>query len=196
MNVDYYLALTSPYTYMGHDRFEALAAKHGAQVRYRLVDVERVFSTAGTLPVKARPPQRQAYRMMELRRWRDRLGLPLNLEPAFFPADANPASRMVVAAMLEGTAPGPLIGACLRAVWVEERNLADTATLIAIAGACGMDGAALMEASGSEAVQAAIDENTEAAIAAGVFGMPTWKIGEELFWGQDRLDFLEEALTK
>jgi 2-hydroxychromene-2-carboxylate isomerase len=153
-----------------------------------------VFKVSGGLPLGQRAPQRQAYRMMELRRWREQLGVPLNLEPKFFPVDDSLAACMVVAQGPRGGDMGTLSGAYLQAVWAEERDIADPATLVAIAGEQGLDGAELLAAARTPAAKAGYQANTDAAIAAGVFGAPTFVVGDELFWGQDRLDFVARAL--
>lgn len=193
--VDYYFSPVSPWAYLGHERFLAIAARAGASVRPRPVDYGRIFPVSGGLPLKQRPAQRQAYRMMELKRWRDFLGLPLILEPKFFPVNADPACLMLTAALGRGVEPTlQLAGAMMRAVWAEERNLADPDTLLALADACGLDGPALAQAARSEATAAAYAKHTDEAIERKVFGAPTYVLDGELFWGQDRLDFLERAL--
>ncbi len=143
-----------------------------------------------------RAPQRQAYRLAELERWRDFLGIELNIKPKFFPAKGWPASGMVTAAREQGLDGGKLTNACLRAVWIEERDIDDTDNLVTIAGECGMDGAALLAAAYSEAVVSVFDADTQEAIERQVFGAPTYIYKDELFWGQDRLDFLDRALAK
>jgi len=196
MVVDYFLALQSPYTYMGHARFEALAAKYGATVNYKPTEMPKVFAVSGGVPVKQRAPQRQAYRFQELRRWSEHLGLPMNLEPKFFPVQEGEAAKVVIAAIQRGEHPGKLIGACLRAVWAEERNLADPATIRALASENGYDADALIAAAAEPAVQAAYDANTAEAIERQVFGVPTYAFGTELYWGQDRLEFVERRLQQ
>src|SRR5256884_3421299 len=96
--VDYYFTPVSPYTYLGHERFLEIAARHGATIAVKPVDYGRIFPVSGGLPVKQRAPQRQAYRLTELRRWRDHLALPLNLEPKYSPYAADAAALMIVAA--------------------------------------------------------------------------------------------------
>ena len=193
--VTVYYALQSPWTYLGWARFRELAAGAAAEVHYRPIKVAQVFAAAGGLPLAKRPPQRQAYRLMELRRWRQRLGLPLNLHPRHFPVDEALAAAMVIAHGRQGGDVGRLSQAMMSAVWAQERDLADRTTLQAIAAEQEVDGDALLAAAESAAVQADYAANSEAAIAAGVFGVPTFVIGDELFWGQDRLDFVAEALT-
>jgi 2-hydroxychromene-2-carboxylate isomerase len=192
--VDYYHFLQSPYAYLGV-RFTEIAARHGATVNVIPIAPGKVFPVSGGLPLPKRAPQRQAYRLVELARWRDHLGLPLNLEPRFFPADDRQAARMVVAARRGGQDALALSNAVLRAVWAEERDIADPDTLAAIAGEAGFDAAALVTAAADPAVEADYESGTEAAIAAGVFGSPTYIIDGDMFWGQDRLDFVERALA-
>ena len=194
--VTVFYALQSPWTYLGWARFRELAAQAAAEVDYRPIEMAPVFVASGGLPLARRPPQRQAYRLMELRRWQQRLGVPLNLHPRHFPVDEALAARMVIAQARTGGDVGRLSQAMMTAVWAEERDLADRPTLLAIAAEQDLDGGALLEAAASAAVQAAYHANTEAAIAAGVFGVPTFRIGDELFWGQDRLDFVAAALAR
>jgi 2-hydroxychromene-2-carboxylate isomerase len=193
--VTVYYALQSPWTYLGWARLCDLVARSGASAHYRPVRSGPLFQASGTLPLAERPRQRQAYRLMELRRWRDHLDVPLNLHPKHFPVDEAPAARMVIAHRRQGGDIAALSGAMMRAVWAEERDLADRATLLAIAREQGVDGPALLEAAADPAVQSEYEANTRAAIEQGVFGMPTFVIGDELFWGQDRLDFVARALA-
>lgn len=195
--VDYYLTPQSPYVYMGHARFSDIAARHGAQVNLKPVDLGKVFSVSGGLPLAQRPPQRQAYRLVELKRWSEFLNLPLNLEPTFFPVSGDAASKLIIAAQLaHGTARAmALTGAIGAAVWAQQRNIADAATLAQIADETGLDGAGLLKASEAQSVQAAYAQNTQDAISAGVFGAPWYVYDGQPFWGQDRLDFLDRALA-
>jgi len=192
--VTVYYALQSPWTYLGWQRWRDLAARTGAEAHYRPIRMAPVFAASGGLPLAQRPQQRQAYRLMELERWRHHLGVPLNLHPRYFPVDEAGGAAMVIALGEQGGDVARLSQAMMAAVWAEERNLAERATLLAIAAEQDEDGAALLEAAAGTAAQAAYDANTEAAIRAGVFGVPTFQVGDELFWGQDRLDFVARAL--
>ena len=193
-DVTVYYALQSPWTYLGWQRFLDIAADKAASPVFRPIEMAPVFAASGGLPLAKRPKQRQAYRMMELKRWREVLGQPITLEPAFFPVDEKLAALMVIAHGNQGGDIGALSLAMLRAVWVEERDLADRATLAAIAAEQGLDGKALMESAGSQAVADRYQANTQAALDDGVFGVPTFKLDDELFWGQDRLELLARAL--
>ena len=194
--IDYYYTHTSPWTYLGHDRFLKIAAAAGATVNFNPSSMEVIFPQSGGLPLPKRAPQRQAYRMMELRRWRERLDIPLNLEPRYFPTNGTTANLMVVAAGQAGLDTGKLSGALLRAVWVEERDISDEQTLLAIAGEQGFDGPALLERAKSDEAKAGFEANTAEAMERNVFGAPTYIYRDENFWGQDRLEFVERALAK
>jgi len=194
--IDYYDSMSSPWTYLGHLRFMELARTFGLTVHHKPMDLLKVWSVSGGLPLKQRAQQRQAYRHQELRRWRELLGVPCNLEPAFHPVADRRACYLAIAAMQRGLDWDKLSYALLRAVWVEDRNIADHPTLAAIADESGMDGTALLASTDDAAVKAEYDRNTEAAIALGVFGAPTYLFEGELFWGQDRLAMLEWRLTQ
>jgi len=195
--IDYYLAPQSPWTYLGHDRFVRIAQQAGAAVNVKPVDLGKVFPVSGGLPLGQRAPQRQAYRLVELARFRDVLGLPLHIKPRYFPVPGDDAARLIIAV---GRDDGPaaamrLAGAALTAVWAQERNIADPATLAELLAECGLP-AQRLEASRTPEVQAAYDANTQQAIDAGVFGSPSYVIEGEIFWGQDRLDFVERRLAR
>jgi len=194
--IDYFDSMSSPWTYLGHLRFMNLAHRFGLTIRHKPMDLLKVWSVSGGLPLKQRARQRQAYRHQELRRWSELLGLPCNLEPAHHPVADRRACYMVIAAMQRGLDWSALSNAILRAVWVEDRDIADHATLVAIANENSMDGQALLAATEDTAVQAEYQSNTEEAIRIGVFGAPTYVFNGELFWGQDRLQMLEWRLAQ
>lgn len=196
--VEYYFAPQSPYAYLGHARFIALTQQYGVAIDMKPCDLGKVFNVSGGLPLAKRPPQRQAYRLQELQRWRDYLQTPLNLQPKFFPVSGDAAAKLIIATQLaHGTdASLALTGAIMRGLWAEEKNIGDVDQLIAIANACGHDGKSLMKSSETANVQAEYDRYTDSAIAANVFGVPWYVVDGEAFWGQDRLDFVERAFAK
>ena len=194
-HVDYYLSLNSPWAYLASRRFEAIAAKHKADVTIWPVDFGSVFAVSGGLPLPKRSPQRQAYRMMELKRWRDHLGIKITLEPRFFPHDEMAAARCVIALREQGRMADAIkvAHAVLAAVWAEDRNPADPTTLKAILKECGVDADATLKA--SEGMTAKREAYTRHAIDQSVFGAPFFVIDGERFWGQDRLEFVERKLA-
>jgi carboxymethylenebutenolidase len=196
LTIDYYFTAQSPWTCLGHDRFVRMAEAAGAQVRVLPADFGQIFAASGGLPLAKRPPQRQAYRLVELRRFSAHLGVPMNLQPRFFPVAADDAGRLIIAASLEGGSQAALAlsGAIFRAVWQQERNIADADTLAALLAEQGLP-AAWLEQARSPQVQQVYESHTAGAIAAGVFGAPSYVVEGEIFWGQDRLDFLQRRLA-
>ena len=198
LSVDYYFAPQSPYAYLGHARFEAIARDAEAKIRVLPVDLGgKVFPVSGGLPLTKRAPQRQAYRLVELKRFSDWLGVPLNLQPKYFPVSGDDAAKLIIAVDLkDGTQVAMrLTGAVMRAVWAQERNIADEAVLIALLDEQGLAAARLEEAH-SQTVHERYEVDTQQAIDAGVFGSPSYVIGGEIFWGQDRLDFVQRRLAR
>jgi 2-hydroxychromene-2-carboxylate isomerase len=196
--VDYYFSPVSPWSYLGHARFAEMAKRHGAAVNVKPADFGKIFPVSGGLPLPKRAPQRQAYRLVELRRFRDYLNMPLNLQPKFFPVPGDLAAQFIVAAGHAGGSEAAMrmAGAVLRACWAEERNVSDAATLTEICKEQGMDAAQIAAAAQTDAVKAECAGYTQEAIDRGVFGAPSYVIDGEIFWGQDRLDFVERALAK
>ena len=196
--IDYYFAPQSPWTYLGHLRFWDIARAAKAEIHVLPVDLGgKVFPVSGGLPLAKRAPQRQAYRLVELQRFSEWLHAPINVQPKYFPVAGDDAARLITAvAMLDGAEPAMHItDAVLRAVWVEERHIADEATLAALLAERELP-ARRLEDSPSQAVQERYEFNTQAAIEAGVFGAPSYVVDGEIFWGQDRLDFLERRLAR
>ncbi len=194
-HIDYYFSLISPFAYLGSVRLEEIARKHRAEVRVMPVNYGAIFPKTGGLPVAKRAPERQAYRLVELERWRDHLDMPLNLRPKFFPVPEQLAACLVIAAGKAGGDPLRLAHAILRAVWAEDRDIADSDTLQAIARETGHDDPNLMAAAADPDTQSAYEAQTENALSRGVFGAPTHVVDGTLFWGQDRLDFVDRALS-
>jgi len=195
-HIDYYFATMSPYAYLGHARFATIADAAAARVRVLPVDMGKVFPVSGGLPLAKRAPQRQAYRLLELRRFSQWLGLPLNLQPKHFPVSGDAAARLIITVdAADGTAAAMgLAGAIFAAVWARELDIADAAVLATLLAEQGLAPARLDE-SGSPAVQQRYEAGTQQAIDAGVFGAPSYVVEGELFWGQDRLDFVQRRLA-
>ncbi len=193
--VDYYFAPQSPWTYLGHERLAAIAFKAGAAIRVLPVDLGRVFPVSGGLPLPKRAPQRQAYRLAELARFSKHLQLPMNISPKFFPVSGDDAAKLIIAVDLhDGAAQAfGLAGAIQKACWAEERDIALEATLTEILLSLGLPAERIAQAQ-SQAVQERYDTATQQAIDMGVFGAPTYVVDGEMFWGQDRLDFVQRKL--
>lgn len=193
--ITYHFSLNSPWSYLGDGRLAEIAARHGAAVIHKPTDFGLVFPETGGVALPKRAPARQAYRMQELERWPAHLNIPLIRRPEFFPSNERLGAGMVIAALNEGLDAAPLVNGILTALWAENRNIGDEAALIAIAGERGFDGRRLMEAGKADDIEAQWAQNSRDALAAGVFGAPSYVLGAQLFWGQDRLDFLDRALA-
>jgi len=194
-SIDYYLSLVSPWCYLGHERLVKLANKHDATIRIWPVDFSIIFPSTGGIPLAKRSHQRKAYRIQELHRWRDHSHVDLNLEPKHFPISDKLAATMIVNLRKQDPKKAiHLAGACLRACWLEERDVSDTDTLLAIAAENNLDGSPLLE--GNIGAIEEIAQDSAKAAELGVFGAPSYLFGEQLFWGQDRLEFFERALVE
>jgi len=195
--IDYYFAPQSPWTYLGHERFAAIAQAAGAKINVLPVDLGRVFPVSGGLPLAKRAPQRQAYRLVELKRFSEFLARPLIVQPRYFPVSADDAAKLIIAV---DQADGPeaamrITAVVLRGVWAEQRNIADPAVLQAMLVEAGLAPRRLDD-SQSQSVHDRYADDSQRAIDAGVFGAPTYVVAGEMFWGQDRLDFLERRLRQ
>ncbi|MDB6000869.1 MAG: 2-hydroxychromene-2-carboxylate isomerase [Rhizobacter sp.] len=194
--IDYYIGPLSPWSYLGHERFTAMAKDAGATVHLRPFDMNAVFAVSGGLPLGQRPAQRQAYRLLELARFSKDLGMPMNLHPKFFPVAPDPAAKLITAVALHD---GPdaamrICGAVFSAVWERELDISNAAVLAQLVRECDL-AAERTEQATSDEVKALYEDNTRQAMAAQIFGAPSYIIDGELFWGQDRLHFVQKALV-
>jgi 2-hydroxychromene-2-carboxylate isomerase len=195
MQIDYYFWMNSDWAYLGADRLERIAAKHGISIRYMPVDLPDVYRRTGGQLLSDRAPERQAYRIIELKRWCRTLGIHVNPIPKYMCPNADAASRIVIAADVMKLPIVPLYKAILRAEWCEERDISDPAELRRILSACDLDANAILAAANAPDVERLYRKYTDDAVRAGVFGSPSYAFNGELFWGQDRLDMLESAIA-
>jgi 2-hydroxychromene-2-carboxylate isomerase len=192
--VDYYFSLSSPWAYIGHKAFRDVVETYGLKVNHKPVVLVDLFSETGGLPLIKRHPVRQRYRMVELQRWRDKRGLNFHFQPKHTPLNARLADGTVIAALEAGLDPDPFLRRAFPAVWEDQLNLADPATIAKIADEACLPGNRLVERSGSEEISAAYEKNRQDAIDADVFGSPVYVLDGEVFWGQDRIELLADAL--
>lgn len=193
--IDYYFSLTSPWSFMGSERLAKMAKEHGASITCIPANLGAVFAETGGLPLPKRSPQRQAYRMMELERWPALLGIPLVKEPKYFPYDESEGVRLVLAAQKSGKDALKLATELGRALWVLDRNPADKDVQDEAAKRAGLDAEELRGVMSLDDAKTIWAKNSEEAIKAGVFGAPSYVIDGEIFWGQDRLEFVERKLA-
>ncbi|MBI3701764.1 MAG: 2-hydroxychromene-2-carboxylate isomerase [Afipia sp.] len=193
-SIDYYFSLQSPWAYIGHALFEDVAKANKLTINYKPVLLVELFSETGGLPLAKRHPARQRYRLLELQRWRDKRGLKFHLKPKHWPFNPRLADGVVLAAMEAGQNPEPFMRRAYKAIWEDQLDLGDAATIAKIADESGLAGAKLVERSESDAIGALYETNRQDAIASDVFGSPSFVLDGEIFWGQDRIESLADAL--
>ena len=193
-SIDYYFSLPSPLAYIGHKPFQDLVSTYDLKVNYRPVTLGELFAETGGLPLGKRHPVRQRYRMVELQRWREKRGLDFHLQPKHWPFDGRISDGMVIAAIEAGLDPDPLLRRAFAAVWEDQLDLTNSDVLIRLADESGLPGRQLLERSASDEIGAVYARNQQDAQASDVFGSPAYVLNGEVFWGQDRLDLLEDAL--
>ena len=193
--IPYFFTLQSPWSYIGHATFTRVAAARGATIDYRPVSLGAVFPATGGLPLAKRHPARQRYRLFELQRWREKRGLPMNIRPAHWPFDPTLADATVIAVAAGGGDVEAVLPRFYAAVFEREGNLADAGVIGRLLGEAGLDAAALLDAARSAATRDAYDANARLALELGVIGAPSYVLHGEVFWGQDRLDLLDDALA-
>ncbi len=194
-SIAYYFTVVSPWAYIGHDLFTRIARKHGATIDYRPVNLGEVFPQSGGLPLTKRHPLRVAYRTMELKRWREKRGLDFALKPKGWPFDPGLADRVALALLARGEDPNAYLSNAFRAVFETELNLGDAANVAAVLKESGHDADVLIADAQSQPIRDAYAANNDRALAAGVFGSPSFVLDGEVFWGQDRIEALDDALT-
>jgi 2-hydroxychromene-2-carboxylate isomerase len=194
-SIDYYFSMVSPWAFIGHASFMDIARRHGLQVNFKPMALGSVFSQTGGLPLNQRHPARQRYRLLELQRWRDKRRLSFNIHPKHWPFDAKTADRLVIALTAAGRDPDPFMRRAFKGIWEEDRNLGDPLVLAELAEAEGLDSTSLLQAAQGDMAEAIYALNLENAVGVDVFGSPAYVRDGEVFWGQDRLELLEDALA-
>lgn len=192
--IDYYFSAASPWAYIGHAVFQDLARSHGCKVVNKPVFLGELFAETGGLPLAKRHPARQRYRMMELQRWREKRGLNFHLKPQHWPFDPRLADGVVIAANAAGLDPEPFMCLMFKGVWEDQLDLGDDATVADLATRGGLPGEMLVAGALSPTVAAIYEQNRQDAIAIDVFGSPGYVLDGEVFWGQDRIELLADAL--
>lgn len=191
--IDYFFSCSSPWTYLGHAEFLGIAEKHRRVVNYRPLPLQRLFPETGGQPLAQRHRVRQDYRMVELQRWRDKKRLPLNLHPKFWPFDPSLADRTVIALVAEN-AVERFLPKAFAGIFAGDLDLADEAVIVRLLRDAGLAADRILAMAKGEAMRI-YDNNLAAGMAQGVFGAPSYVLDSEVFWGQDRLGLLDEALS-
>ena len=193
--VAYVFTVQSPWSYLGHAAFIRIVAARGVRVDYRPVSLAEVFPATGGLPLAKRHPARQRYRLLELQRWREKRGLAMNLRPAHWPFDPTLADAVVIAVAAGGGDVEAVLPRFYAGVFEREEDLADARIIGRVLREAGLDADALLDAARSDAVRDAYRANTRLALGLGVVGAPNYVLNGEAFWGQDRLELLDDALA-
>jgi 2-hydroxychromene-2-carboxylate isomerase len=192
--IEYFFSFLSLWSYIGSHVFQDIVKRHNARVDYKPINLFDVFSTGGSKKVRDRPLPRQAYRLVEMKRWRDHYKIPLVLWPKFYPVDTSLGHRMLLVALRDNKDVGAFVHAALKGVWADEKNVADADTLVQLANASGLDGARMLREANDPATKAREEELTKEAESRQLFGAPFYFYRGEPFWGQDRLDMLDQAI--
>lgn len=193
--VEYYFSFISLWSYIGSLVFQDIVKRHEVRVEFKPIDLMAVFAEGGGKPVRQRPPQRQAYRLVEMERWKAIRGIPLVTWPKFYPADPTLGHRMLLAAIREGSDVTAFAHAGLKAVWADELNVEDPDTLVHLADVSGLAGKRLLTEASDPDLHEQETNLTSEATARQLFGAPFYFYRGEPFWGQDRLDQLELAIV-
>ena len=197
MKIEYFYGIPSPFAYLGSTKLQSIAKKHNIEIVEKPCDlVGGIFTKTGGLPVPQRSSQRQKYRLDELKRWSKFLNIKINLKPKYFPPkDPHISNRYTIAANHLGI---KLVFGheLLKQIWSEEKDISDEKNIETVSNFFKLDFKELSNLAKSETISKIYQDNTEEAVTKNVFGSPTYIYNDELFWGQDRLDFLERALNK
>jgi 2-hydroxychromene-2-carboxylate isomerase len=193
--IDYYFSVLSDWAYFGGERLDLIARRQRVKINYMPIRLAEIYAGTGGILLQKRSKQRQDYRVVELERYRDHLGIPITLFPKHYPTDDRLSSCVIIAAQKAKVDTGVVANAILRAIWVEDQNISDAATLTRIVDAHGVDGKRLLRMARESSAMKTLDRNTREAQARGVFGSPFYLYGQEIYWGQDRLDFLERQIA-
>ena len=194
-SIDYFITSVSPWTYLGHDAARAVAARHGATLVPRPVNLGQMFGVSGQVALGERPAVRQRYRFIELQRYAEVRGKKMNFKPKHFPTNPALADHTICAIAADGGDPFDYMGRVFAAVWADELDVADEATIGALLSKSGFDAEAVIARAKTDEVAAIRQKNTEDAIAADATGVPSFVLNGEPFWGQDRLDMLDHVLA-
>ncbi len=192
MIVDYYYSHLSPFAYLGHNVLLDLAQQSSLAINYKPCNLLTVFSETGGLPLGQRSPSRVAYRTVELKRWREVRGLELNIEAKYFPTNPELADRTAISLAESGGDVGRFSALVFAAIWTLDKDIADKEVIADLIAQVGCNAEDVFQRLDSSALR--LEQFTREAIEGGVFGAPAYVLNGELFWGQDRLDLLQQAV--
>lgn len=193
--IDYYFTSVSPFAWLGHKVLVDIATRHGKKINYRPFNMMKVWEVSGAVPLNQRSATRQRYRLLELQRVAELRGLDINPKPSNFPANPELADRCIIAICQAGGDPDEFCFKVGEALWRDDRQIADESVLGELLADCGFDSAAILSAAKGDAVAAIREQNSADAIAADAIGSPAYVYEGEVFWGQDRLEYLDAMIA-
>ncbi len=192
--IDYYFYGASPFTYLGHGAFMAMAGRHEVQVNFKPVNLFVLWEVSGAVLPAKRPPVRQRYRLVELQRMAEFRGLPIHTRPEYWPTETTLGDQAVIALVEAGKSPAHYMQRVFSGVWADQLDLSDRSVVAGMLSDCGFDAQAILERAASQDIAAIRARNSEEAVAADAIGVPAYVLNGEVFWGQDRIELLEFAL--
>jgi len=192
--VDYYIATSSPWTYLATPRLKKLVEKYNLIINWKPFNIMEVFAKNGTALVKDRPKPVQINRLNELERWREHLNVPLTLGPKYFPVDITLSQKIIICCQNNNINPYDIAFSFMKSVWADEKDISNENTIKEVCRDCNLDGNSIIKQASEAVINDKYVKNTEDAIKNNVWGAPTFILDKELFWGQDRLDFLERKI--
>ncbi len=192
--IDYYFATPSPWAYLATPRIIELKNKYNVEINWKPADLMEIFAIHGVANVKDRPKPVQLNRLTELGRWSKFLNMPLNIQPKYFPVDPTLSHKVIILAQKNNIDIKNLIFSFQRAVWADEKDISDENVIIEICKNNNFESNSIITDANSEEIQGEFKKNTEEALSRNVWGSPTFIFNNELFWGQDRIEFLERAI--
>ncbi|MEW7007117.1 2-hydroxychromene-2-carboxylate isomerase [Lentilitoribacter sp. EG35] len=195
VQIDYYYFSISPFAYLGHQEILRVAEKHSAQLNFKPVDLFKIWEVSGAVPPAKRPPVRQRMRFIELQRVAEYRNLPINIRPEYFPTDPQLADKTVIALIKDGHNPADYMGKVFAAVWAENKNIADQDVVAELLRSSGFDAQDIISKAQHDEMDTIRQQNSQDAIKADAVGVPTYVLNGEAFWGQDRIEHLDAALT-
>ena len=187
----------SPWTFLGHKKVNEISKKNNCELDIMPVNYGEIFPVSGGLPVHKRPLQRQKYRLQELKRWSEFLKIKLNPEPKHFPSRSLLPSKVIISVkILNFENVNDIAYAIMEGLWIKEMNIDDPKNLKKILTRFIKTADEVIDFSESKQVEKEMNEYTKEAINLAVFGAPTYIINDQIYWGQDRLDFLERYIKR
>lgn len=190
----YFFSCISPFAYLGQRELMSLAEEFGLEIEYYPLPLLNLLSGTGGVPLGQRPQVRKDYRLLEMQRWGEYRGVPIILNPAHFPTSPELADRSAIVLAASGADVADFTYSVMRACWADDLNIADEAIVAECITCSGSDAADILEQAMAPAIGEIYQQNVFRAISEGVFGLPAYVLEGELFWGQDRLEFLRQVL--